>query len=93
MIGMLRRRLCLRLIPGWHRLARFWSVRLNAVGLLILSGVFWSPDTVLTLWNLMPDAITDRIHPSIVVTISIVLFGASILARIVQQESLDGNSK
>ncbi|MHB9878307.1 DUF7940 domain-containing protein [Pacificimonas sp. ICDLI1SI03] len=76
------------LIDNWRQALRFWSVRLNAVGALIMGLVFWSPDAVLILWNMLPDAVADRLPQHIVTMVGAVLFAVAILARVVDQEKV-----
>ena len=66
----------------WWRLA---SIRLNAIGLLILGWVQFDPVGVLTVWNLMPPAVTRAIPATAVTWLGMALFALSMLARLVVQ--------
>lgn len=73
------------LIPEAKRAWRLWSVRLNALGLMVLSWFTFDPVSVLAVWNMMPRAVTDFAHPRAVLVIGVLLFALSLLARLVQQ--------
>ena len=73
------------LIPEAKKAWRFWSVRLNAIGLVVLSWITIDPVSVLYVWNLMPRAVTNVLPPSALLGIGAALFALSMIARLVQQ--------
>lgn len=80
-----------RLVPEasqWWRLA---SIRLNAAGLALLAWVQFDPVSVLTVWNLMPPAVTRLVPASALTVIGMALFALSMLARLVVQPKVRPN--
>lgn len=68
---------------------RMWSVRLNALGLALLGWVAIDPVSVLYVWNMMPGHVRERLPVSLVGIIGAVLFGLSLVARLVRQPKLE----
>lgn len=87
----------LKLLPHWHVLWRSWSVRFNAIGVLILGWFAIDPVSLLAVWNMMPAPVRDLIPEQLLSTIGAVLFGLSMLARLVRQpkmqEKIDAAAK
>lgn len=65
---------------------RFWSIRLNALGLAILSYVQFDPVGALGVWNMMPHAAQAVLPRNILMIIGMLLFVLSMLARVVKQK-------
>ena len=74
-----------RLITDAGSFWRFWSVRLNAIGLAILSYVQFDPVGALGVWNMMPIHVRAILPPNFLAIIGMLLFGLSMLARVVRQ--------
>lgn len=87
----------MKLIPHWRTMWRSWSVRLNAVGLALLSWFAVDPVSLLAVWNMMPAGVRDLIPTQIVSILGAVLFALSMIARLVRQpklqEKLDAPAK
>ena len=75
-----------RLVDDWCLAWRWWSLRFNAVGLLILGAVNFDPAAVMWIWNGMPPYVRIHIPPSVLTTISWVLFLLAMLSRMVKQK-------
>ncbi|KPH59275.1 hypothetical protein ADT71_23940 [Novosphingobium sp. ST904] len=71
-----------RLIEDWRLWWRYWSVRLNAIGLAILTGCQLISDA----WSTMPPDLRAALPYAR--DVSILLFAAGIVARLVQQPNL-----
>lgn len=72
-----------RLIADWRLFFRFWSVRLNGLGLLLLTGCQIATDA----WNSMP---TDLRHAMPYAQgISIALLVGGLIARLFVQPKLE----
>lgn len=67
---------------NWWRLA---SIRLNALGLLILGWVQVDPVGVLSVWNMMPAAVTRALPSAAVTWLGMSIFALSMIARLVVQ--------
>jgi hypothetical protein len=78
-----------RLIDNWKTAWRFWSVRLNALGLAILAFVQFDPVAALAVWNMMPAAVRDVLPRDFLVWFGVALFALSMLARVVRQPKLE----
>ena len=75
------------LIP-WRQVLRFWSVQLNALGLLILGWIQFDPVGVLEVWSLLPDDVRAIFPPRTMMVVGMVLVALSIVARTVKQPKL-----
>ena len=79
----------MKLVEDCRHWWRFASVRLNALGLLIMGWVAVDPVSVLAVWNMMPAGVRDRLPVGFVGVVGGVLFALSILARLVRQPRLE----
>jgi hypothetical protein len=82
----------MKLIPHWRAMWRAWSVRLNAVGLVIMGWVFFDPSAALFLLNSMPLAVQRLLPGNIITLLSVLFYAAAILARIVKQPKLEAKT-
>lgn len=80
-----------RLVDGWRQAWRWWSVRLNAIGLIILSWVQFDPVGALGVWNMMPHPVRMVLPSNFVMLAGLVLFALSMIARLVKQPKLHEN--
>ena len=67
---------------------RFWSIRLNAIGLSILAYVQIDPVGALAVWNMMPGEVRHVLPANIVTLIGLAFFALSMIARLVVQPKL-----
>jgi len=74
-----------KLVSDWRDYFRMWSVRLNAVGLAILSWVYIDPISTLYVWSMMPPEVRAILPYNIVTHIGFALFALGMLARVVKQ--------
>lgn len=72
-------------IEDWRQAWRFWSVRLAAAGGALQALLAWWPDAALALWNSMPDEVKGLLPQGAVMTLPLLFFVASIVARVVKQ--------
>lgn len=80
----------LHLIDDWARKVwRFWSVRLNAIGLAILGWVQFDPVGALAVWNMMPPAVRHALPDNFLTLLGLSLFALAMLARVVAQPKLE----
>jgi len=77
------------LIPDIKLVWRMWSVRLNAIGLAILAWVQIDPVSVLAVWNMMPYDVRHALPSNTISIIGMIVFGLSMLARVVRQPKLE----
>lgn len=66
-----------------------WSIRLNAIGLAILAWVQVDPVSVLAVWNMLPPDARKILPPNFISIVGIIIFGLSMLARLVRQPKLE----
>lgn len=78
----------MKLIPHWRAMWRAWSVRLNAIGLAILTWFAIDPVSLLAVWNMMPAAVHQIIPAQVASILGAILFALSMLARVVRQPKL-----
>jgi hypothetical protein len=64
---------------------RWWSMRLNALGLAILAWVQIDPVSVLYVWAMMPEEVKAILPPRFLVFVGLGLFALSMIARVVKQ--------
>ncbi|WP_114954325.1 hypothetical protein [Sphingosinicella terrae] len=74
----------MKAIPDWRRAWRFWSVRLNFLGLVILAA-----EQALPLWAVVPAEARALLPRWIAAGVPLLCFALAIVARVVRQEKLD----
>lgn len=79
----------MQLIANARQWWRLWSIRFNALGLLILSWVQFDPVSALGVWNMMPHIVRTVLPHNFVMLVGMGLFVLSMLARVVVQPRLD----
>lgn len=62
-----------------------WSVRMSAFGAILTGLAAAAPDTLLQIWNALPDALRGRFPDSIAHAIPTLLFVATIVVRLIPQ--------
>lgn len=77
------------LIPSWRKAWRLWSVRLNAIGLVITGCFFVDPNILLFFFNSLPDDIRNLLPANGMLVTAIVIYSAAILVRVVKQKSVE----
>lgn len=78
-----------RIVDDARQRWRRWSLRLNAVGLAILSWVQIDPTSALYAWNLMPDPVQAIVPQDFLRIIGLALFALAMLAVFVRQPKLE----
>jgi hypothetical protein len=76
------------LVPEARDWWRLWSVRLNAIGLLVLSWLWVDPVTILAVWNMLPVPVAKTIPQPVVYAIGAALFALSMMSRLVVQKKV-----
>jgi lysozyme family protein len=74
----------------WLRAWPLWSVRMSALGAILTAFAAAAPDTLLQIWNGLPDEVRGVFPESIARVIPTLLFVATIVARLIPQKSADG---
>lgn len=64
-----------RLVPDWHRAARWWSVRLAALQLALLQG-----------WTMLPDDLKAAVPGPLMAKAASAIALLTIVARVVAQD-------
>ncbi len=77
-----------RLVPEARQWWRLWSVRLNALGVFVLSWLWFDPTTVLMVWNMLPLPVAKTIPQPVVYGISFTLFALAAISRLVVQKKI-----
>jgi hypothetical protein len=62
-----------------------WSVRMSAIGAILTGLAAAAPDTLLQIWNALPDEIRNLVPASIAHVIPTLLFVATIVVRLIPQ--------
>jgi lysozyme family protein len=77
----------MKLIDNWRHAWRLWSVRLSAFGALLTALAAAAPDTLLQIWNGLPDDVRGVVPESVAHVIPTLLFVATIVARLIPQRA------
>jgi len=77
----------MKLIENWRHAWRLWSVRLSALGALLTTFAAAAPDTLLQIWNGLPDDVRAIFPETAVRVIPTLLFVATIVARLIPQKA------
>lgn len=68
---------------------RLWSVRINAIGLALVSWVWFDPSAVLWLLNIIPDQLREYLPDNIVAAASAVMLFLGIVLRLIRQPKVE----
>lgn len=82
-----------RLVENWRSAWRWWSLRLNALGLLILGFVQFDPVGALFVWNMMPSHVRAFLPSNFLLYVGLALFALSMIARMVKQPNAAMSSR
>lgn len=77
------------LVPGARQAWRWWSLRLNAIGIAILAWVQFDPVSVLAVWNMMPVQVRTIIPGHTLAGLALIFFVLAMMARMVRQPKLE----
>ncbi|MEG3167499.1 glycosyl hydrolase 108 family protein [Sphingomonas sp. LB3N6] len=77
----------MKLIPSWRHAWRLWSVRMSAIGAILTAFAAAAPDTLLQIWNALPDDVRGIFPDTLARVIPTLLFVATIVARMIPQTS------
>lgn len=75
----------MKLIDGWRQAWRLWSVRVSALGTLLMGLVALAPDALTQAWNMLPDDLKALLPEPVGKAVPFVLFAAALIARLVPQ--------
>lgn len=75
----------MKLIDGWRQAWRLWSVRLSALGTLLMAWAALTPDALLQAWNALPPEVQALVPESVGKLIPFLLFFGTLVARLVPQ--------
>ncbi|MER1940658.1 hypothetical protein ABS755_08110 [Castellaniella sp. FW104-16D08] len=78
----------MKLIPEWRQCHRFWSVRLQAVGVALITFVQGFPDAFIHVWAVLPPDVTAAFPADTVKWLGIAVLACGIVARIIRQDKL-----
>lgn len=77
------------LVPGARQAWRWWSMRLNALGIAILAWVQFDPVGALAVWNMMPVQVRGAVPEHFLTALALFFFALAMLARVVKQPKLE----
>ncbi|MXO66247.1 hypothetical protein [Altericroceibacterium endophyticum] len=80
------------LIEEWRDAWRYWSVKLNAIGLAIMAWVWFDPTALLYVLNLAPPALRHYVPDRIEALIGFAVFALAIISRLVKQRKVGGRN-
>lgn len=73
---------------------KLWSIRLNAIGLVIMGWVWFDPTALLGLYNMLPLSVQRALPDNVEALVGGTLFALAAISRLVVQPKLakgDGN--
>lgn len=81
----------MKLIENCAHWWKLWSIRLNALGLAIMTWVWFDPTAILGLINMMPAQLRPYLPQEAVAVVSGVMMALALIARLVHQPKLSGS--
>jgi hypothetical protein len=78
----------LELVAHWRTFYKLWSVRFNAMGVALLSGMLAFPQIVADAWTALPPEMKALLPQQYVMWVPVALMMISMYARIVRQPKL-----
>jgi len=82
----------MRLIDDWRDAYKFWSVRVGAIGAVLMGTVAAWPDGAIILWNYMPIQVQTLLPERLLPIAGVALYVLVILSRVVKQAKLEKNN-
>lgn len=79
----------MKLIENCAHWWKLWSIRLNALGLAIMTWVWFDPTAILGLINMMPAQLRPYLPQEAVAVVSGVMMALALIARLVHQPKLE----
>ncbi|UYY60094.1 hypothetical protein [Sphingomonas sp. S2-65] len=91
----------MKLIDGWRQAWRLWSVRVSALGAILMGWATLAPDALMQVWNVLPDDVRAIVPAPIGDVVPFMLFLAALAARFIpqpkaaakMQEAADGTAQ
>lgn len=81
----------MKLIEGWKKAHKNWSVQLSAFGVFLLGLATAFPDAVLHVWLMLPSEFKSLIPQQWIAVIGMVVAVLSIFARLIKQNGAKQN--
>ena len=78
----------MRMIDDWRRAGRFWSVRLNLIGLALVAA-----EQALPLWGFVPAEARAVLPRWLVAGLPLICFALATVARVIRQEKKHARPK
>lgn len=78
----------MKLVDGWNKFYKYWSIRLGALGAAIVSVLVAFPDIALHAWAALPDDLKSVIPPNYMPLIGVGIFVMSMVAKFIPQNKL-----
>lgn len=78
----------MKLLDGWQKFYKFWSVRLGALGATIASILIAFPEIAINAWAILPADIKSFIPPNYMPLIGVAIFVLSMVAKFIKQPKL-----
>lgn len=72
------------MIYNWRKAWKFWSLRLQAAGLMLLA----YPELLLDAWQYLPDNIKAMLPDEYASAVGLTLIAAGMIARLIKQEKI-----
>lgn len=78
----------MKLIPEWRQCHKFWSLRLQVLGVFLLGVLQAFPEVVAHVWLVLPAEIHSAIPDTTLRWIGYACLAAGIIARLIRQDAI-----
>lgn len=81
------------LIDDWKDCYRWWSVWASSVGAVLMAIFSIWPDSILLLWNMMPDQVRALLPNQLATVLAVFIFAMTVVSRLLKQPEKRKNAK
>lgn len=78
----------MKLIEGWRKFYKYWSIQLGAAGVVVTSVLISSPTIAIEAWTALPSDLKSFIPPNYMPFIGVGIFVLSMIAKFIVQSKL-----
>ena len=78
------------IVSNWRQVLRHWSLWLGGAGTALAGWLVLAPESAIMAWAMLPEDLKAALPPTVVGHVAVVLFLLSLLAKFINQRSLQG---
>jgi len=79
----------MKLIHEWKSAWRYWSVKINAIGLAVMGYLWFDPSAVLYVVSMMPPSVSVLLPDNAETIIGALFFALAMISRLVVQPKME----